>query len=521
MTVSDISSGPLPGRPHDAQFGGASSPNGSPENGSKASPPVSPGPTSPPPPSLSFGAHAAALIRVGLPLALSQLSEMAMGVTDTMLLGGLSVEALAVGGISNNFFLTTMVIFQCLLGGIGVMLAHSRGAQDHGKDVLHDGRSVMSAGFALAVMGFVPCFIILLFAGKLFAAIHEPVEVIAQGTTFIHILLWSLLPDLTLIGLCRVALPALGAERILLWVMPIMAVCNGILNGALIHGWFGLPAFGMYGSALATTLTSWAVGIALVVLCLMRPSLRAVMEPVRVRWPVLKELLRLGLPMMASAASEILLFQITTLQAGELGTQSLAAHQVALNTASLLFMVCLAIGQAANIRVAYWRGAGRMGQAKRTAITALGLVLAWTILTGCVLFIMPDVIARLYFTGPPPNPHTFAVATTLLRIAGIFQIVDGIQTVCGGALRGCGDVNGPMIIGICTYGFVGIGLGTWLAFHRHFGVEGLWIGLAAGLGMTSIALGIRLWRVLKRLSHDDPPPAAQQPEVQESGVQVA
>ncbi|QDH15639.1 MATE family efflux transporter [Oecophyllibacter saccharovorans] len=450
-----------------------------------------------------FAAHAAALVRVGLPLALSQLSEMSMGVTDTALLGGLGVEALAVGGLSNNFFMTTMVIFQCVLGGVGVLLAHSRGAADHGKDVLHDGRSVLSAGLALALMAFVPCFILLLFAGKLFACLHEPATVVTQGTKFIHILLWSLLPDLTLIGLCRVTLPALGAQRILLWTMPAMAICNGLLNATLIQGWFGLPPLGLFGSALATTITGWTIGIVLVGLCWLWPSVRAVMELVRVRWPVLKELLRLGLPMMASAASEILLFQITTLQAGELGTQSLAAHQVALQTASLLFMVCLAIGQAANIRVAYWRGAGKMVQAGRTAVTALALVLVWTCLTGLILFIMPQAVARLYFWGNAASTPTFAVAVSLLRIAGIFQIVDGLQTVCGGALRGCGDVNGPMLIGIGTYGVGGIGLGTWLAFHCHYGVRGLWIGLAVGLGLTSIALGIRLWRVFKRLIREE------------------
>lgn len=460
---------------------------------------MTPSHTSSSSPQTAFSSHAWSLFRVGLPLALSQVSEMAMGVTDTILLGSLGVEALAVGGIANNFFFTTMVTFQAILGGVGVLLSHSRGAEEHGRSAAYDSRQVMSAGFALAVLVFIPCLIILLFSGQLFALIGEPTEVVQHGNDFIHILLYSLLPDLALIGVCRVALPSLGYESLLLWVMPLMAVLNGLTNATLIHGWFGFPAYGLFGSARATTLTGWVIGLALLGLCLCRPALRKVMKLVRVKWSVLKELLRLGGPMMASAASEILLFQITTLRAGQLGTHSLAAHQVALNTASLLFMVCLAIGQAANVRVAYWRGAGRMDQARRATLSALALVLVWTLATGLLLFFLPDVIARLYYTGAPPDEATFNTTTLLLRIAGIFQIVDGIQTVCNGALRGCGDAMMPMLIGIVSYGVVGIGLGSWLAFNCHYGVEGLWIGLASGLGVTAVALGYRLYRVLQHV----------------------
>lgn len=441
-------------------------------------------------------AHARALIRVGLPLALSQLSEMAMGVTDTILLGSLGVEALAIGGLANNFFFTTMIIFQCLLGGAGILLAQSRGAQDHGHDVLHDGPSVMNATVVLAVLAFIPCLVILLFAGRLFAHIGEPEDVIMQGNSFIHVLLFSLLPDLALIGVLRVALPSLGAERLLLWIMPAMAVVNGLTNATLIHGWFGLPALGMFGSALASTLTGWAIGIAMVFLSMRQSGLRDVMRLAPVRLSVLGALLRLGFPIMASAASEILMFQIVTLLAGKLGMSSLAAHQVALNTVSLLFMVCLAIGQATNVRVAYWLGAKRPHEARRSAMTALGLVIMWTVLTGILFLGFPSVVARLYYTGKPPDAQTFATTVLLLKIAGLFQLVDGVQTVCGGALRGCGDVWAPMMIGICSYGLVGLGLGSWLAFNCGTGVEGLWIGLAAGLAVSCLGLGARLYYLL-------------------------
>lgn len=447
---------------------------------------------------IPYSRHVVSLIRVGLPLALSQVSEMAMGVTDTVLLGGLGVSAVAIGGIANNFFFTTMIIFQAVLGGVGVMLSHARGAHDHGHDITHDGRSIMSAGFMLAVLAFIPCFLILSFSHWLFGMMGEPAEVMNESVRFITILLYSLLPHIVILGVFRVALPSLGAETLLLWIMPVMALCNGVTNAALIHGWFGLPAYGLFGSARATTLTGWAIAIAMIVLCWHRPEVRAVMRLAPVKLAVMKELSWLGLPMMASAAAELLMFQITTLRAGSLGTQSLAAHQVALNTGSLLFMVSLSIGQAANVRVAYWRGAGRMVQARRSAAMAVVLVLVWSFTTGTVLELFPGSIVHLYFWGGPVDEGTVKMTIMLLKIAGIFQIFDGLQTVLGGALRGCGDVYFPMLLTIGSYGIVGLGLGEYLAFYQHDGVVGLWLGLAAGLAVAALVLGGRVYRVMNR-----------------------
>lgn len=455
-------------------------------------------------PAVGMSVHIRTLIQVGLPLALSQLSEMAMGVTDTILLGSLGVDAVAIGGISNNFFFTTMISFQAVLGGVGVLLSHARGGVEHGHGEGHDRRSIISAGTVLGLLAFIPCLILLLCSSRIFGLMGEPFMVTEQGGQFINVLLYALLPNLVLLGLCRVALPSLGAESLLLWTMPAMALCNGVLNAALIHGWLGLPAYGLFGSAHATMLTGWAMSLVLLLLCLWRPSLRGLLRPVRVRWPLLKELLILGLPMMITAASELLLFQITTLNAGRLGTRSLAAHQVALNTISLFFMVCLAIGQAANVRVAYWRGAKKTAEACRASSGALLLVLGWTIMTGLVLMLMPEVVARLYYTGAPPDVGTFTTTVLLLKIAGIFQIVDGVQAVCNGALRGCGDTFIPMVISIVSYGVVGIGLGYWLAFRWGYGVQGLWIGLAAGLGITAFALGGRLYLLLYRTAATQP-----------------
>ncbi|MFT8957062.1 MAG: MATE family efflux transporter, partial [Gluconobacter oxydans] len=148
--------------------------------------------SSPPTDPTTPRSHALALLRVALPLALSQLSEMAMGVTDTILLGGLGVTEVAIGGLSSTFFFTTMVTFQAILGGAGVLLSHGRGAEEHGR-TSHDGRSVMSATLMLAIAVFIPCALLLAFSKTIFGAIGEPAEVVTHGSRFIDILLLSLL----------------------------------------------------------------------------------------------------------------------------------------------------------------------------------------------------------------------------------------------------------------------------------------------------------------------------------------
>ncbi|WP_240775201.1 MATE family efflux transporter [Neokomagataea tanensis] len=354
----------------------------------------------------------------------------------------------------------------------------------------------MSATVTLAFLVFIPCFTLLWCTHGLFALLGEPTAVISEGGHFVRILLSALFPNLVLLGVLRVILPSLGAATLLSWTMPLMAIANGLTNAGLIHGLFGLPRMGLFGSATASALTGWTVTLILLALSLCHPRVRHVLKPQLFPRHVLGRLISLGFPMMMGAAAEILMFQITALRAGQLGTNSLAAHQVAINVTALLFMVSLAFGQATNMRVAYWRGAGQRSQARRATLIGLALVMTWSLLTSILLLMWPEKIIGLYFRSTPPTPEALALMSVLLKIAGVYQIVDGTQTVCNGALRGCGDTFTPMLIAFGCFGFIGVGFGGWLAFQNHMGVEGLWIGMASALAATSLGFAVRLRRVL-------------------------
>ncbi|GBQ15536.1 MATE family efflux transporter [Swaminathania salitolerans] len=445
------------------------------------------------------GLHLRALIRIAAPLSFSQLSEMAMNVTDTVLLGGLGATALAVGGMTTNLFFCTFITFQAALGGASILIARARGrAYSAGRD-LEDLSGIVTSGVVLALLLCLPVLAILLPVGPLLSFFDEPAFIVSQGSRFMHLLLWALVPNLVIIGLLRIVLPAFGAERLLLWTMPGMAVLNGVLNASLIHGHFGLPALGLWGSASATIVTGWSVALLLLVLAKRQAHLRPHLRLTRPDPAAIREMLRLGLPMMGATGAELLAFQMTGLHAGALGAVASASHQIALSVTSTAFMISLALSQAVNIRVAYWLGAGRPGAATRSVLGAILLVLCWTSFTAFILLAYPEQIARLYVD--PASHDASAViplAATLLRIAGLFQILDGVQCVCSGALRGCHDTFMPMVFMIATYVPVAIFGGDWLAFHRGLGAVGLWVGLASGLGLLSLILSVRLFLILRR-----------------------
>lgn len=454
-----------------------------------------------------WGQHLRALVKIAAPLSFSQLSEMAMNVTDTVLLGGLGATALAVGGMTTNLFFCTFITFQAALGGASILISRARGRAFAAQGAVEDLSGIVSSGVVLALLLCLPVLAILLPAGSVLQFFNEPSQIVSQGSHFMHLLLWALLPNLVVIGLLRIILPAFGSERLLLWTMPGMAVMNGFLNAGLIYGHFGLPRLGLWGSACATIVTGWSVAFLLIVLARRQAHLKRHLRLTKPDYKSMIEMLRLGLPMMGATGAELLAFQMTGLHAGSLGAVSSAAHQIALSVTSTAFMISLALSQAVNIRVAYWLGAGAPAAALRTTLGALSLVVVWTCFTATVLLFFPEYIAGLYIDAHSADAaQVMPIAVSLLKIAGVFQILDGVQCICSGALRGCHDTLMPMVLMVLTYVPVAIFGGDWLAFKAGYGAIGLWMGLAAGLGILSVLLSVRLFMTFRRLlAHQKPP----------------
>ncbi len=438
-----------------------------------------------PPAAGSYPQHLRQTLAISAPIAAALLSEIAMGLITTVMLGGLGDRALAAGAFSTNVFITGLLVLQGVLTGVGVLAANRLGA---GQPEAVPG--LYWSGVLLAVLLAAPLFAVMSAPAGLWRAAGQAPALAADVADYLHVLRWAVPAGVVGVGMMRQFLPAIGLQRVLLWVLPAGVVLQAGLTRLLIGGGFGLPAYGVAGAAAATVITLSVVAGAMLAVLHSR-GFRLFVRLSRPRVAVLRALLAIGLPVAATVAVEAGLFLATGMLAASLGQVVLAAHMIALSVASVTFMVPLAISQAANVRVATESGAGRPAAARRAGIVAILLGAGFMAASALTLSLVPRVIVDLYIAPDAATAGAVALGASLLRVAGVFQLFDGTQVVAGGALRGLQDVRVPMVL--ATFGYWGIGFwaGWVLAFRCHLGAVGLWWGLCAGLAVVAVCLTVR------------------------------
>ena len=437
----------------------------------------------------SFGRHLGETVRIAAPIASALLAEMAMGLTDTVMLGSIGDAALAAGGLGANIFFTCLIILQAVLSGVSVLAARALGAGRNGEVP-----GIYWSGVLLAGVLGSGLFLLMSFPRGLLAAAGEPSALVQDVTQYMHVLRWGVPAGMVGIGMMRQFLPAIGLQRVLLWVVPSAVVLNAALNWVLIHGLkigagLVIPAFGLRGSAAATAVTMTFLAGCMLALLHGRRRWRVFVRPALPRWAVLRGLMGIGIPVGLTVTVEAALFLATGFLAGGLGRVVLAAHMIAISVCTTSFMVPLSIAQTANVRVAFAVGAGRPLDARRAGFAAIVLAVAFMSATALVFTRLPGLIVGAYL-GPLTiaNSATVALAVSLLRVAGLFQLVDGAQVAAAGALRGLHDTRVPMLLAALGYWGIGFWAGRWLAFDRGLGAVGLWWGLLSGLAVTAVCL---------------------------------
>ena len=269
---------------------------------------------------------------------------------------------------------------------------------------------------------------------------------------------------------------------------------NVFWNDALIHGRYGLPELGAVGVGYASAITTWTMLALLVLAFAVVPALRryGVLHAEGPDRAVLKSLLRVGVPIGGTLFVEAGLFGATALLVGRLGPTALAAHQVALQLASITFMAALGIAIAGSVRVGLATGAGDATGARRAGWTSIALCVAVMTASALAFTFFPRPLIGLFLDlDAAESAPVVALATGLLGLAGLFQLFDGLQAGAGGALRGLKDTFAPMVIALATYWGLGLTTGAWLAFGRGYGAAGLWTGLIVGLAAAGLALAAR------------------------------
>lgn len=423
------------------------------------------------------------MVRLALPVATVQVGFMFMGVVDTIMVGHVSARDLAAVALGNLYFFLAASFGLGTLFSLDPLVSQAFGAGD--REGIARG---MQRGFVLAAGLAVVASLLLIPGRPLLTFLRQPTEVVPIAADYALVSIPGVLPFYGFIVL-RQSLQSMGRVAPIVVVILLANLANVFFNWALIFGHMGMPAMGAVGSGWATTLSRWLMLVLL--LAVAWPLLRGYLRPLRpealARGPLLA-MFRLGAPIGVQFFLEFGVFGVIGIFIGWLGTVPMASHQVAINLASLTFMAAVGITQATTVLVGQAVGAGDPARARRSAGAGLLLVGGVMSLTGVLFLTLPELLARIYST----DMVVVGLAATLIPVAGIFQVFDGLQAVASGVLRGVGDTMAPMVVNILGFWLIGLPISLYFGFRAGFGAVGLWWGLAAGLAAVSLFLLIRV-----------------------------
>ncbi|MBC8155452.1 MAG: MATE family efflux transporter [Bacteroidetes bacterium] len=438
-------------------------------------------------------------LRLSIPIIIAQLSVVLMGVTDNLFVGRLlGGTALGAAGLANSL---SFLVSSVGVGSLTVVAALVSQARGQGDAVAVN--RLYRAGLLVALLLSIVSGLASVWLAFNFELIGQTASVSALAEPFMLILSASIVPLLLFIAI-RQLCDGLAEPRVAMAITLLALGLNALFNYVLILGVGPFPALGLNGSATATLLSRVFMAVSIWVYVYRASVFRpyfTVMESARGIGAPLAEsartILRLGLPGGLTFFFEVATFSIAAIMVGWLGDDWLAAHQIAINVASTTYMMATGISAAGAIRIGAALGSGNRELIFRAGVAAFMLSIALMGAAGLVLLTVPGWLVGLYI-DPLREPAVYALAPTLVVIAGIFQLSDGIQVVAVGALRGLSDVNVPTLITLFAYWVVSLPVSYALCFWLNMDAVGIWIGLLFGLTVAAVLLTIRFFRLSRR-----------------------
>ncbi len=437
----------------------------------------------------TFKDHINATIKLGIPLVLMQITFMLISVTDTIMLGWLGVTQLAAG------VLAFQIVFIVLIFGLGLsaalmpLVSEAAGRNDTQAVRRSVRMGLWVLGIAVSLL-MIPLF----FSEEILIALGQKPELAKLAQGYINIAQWSLIPAFLLTGL-RNFLASLEHTRVILIITLLMAVINAMLNYALIFGNFGAPRLELQGAAIATVAINVFGFISIVFYIhfsrFSRPYeiFKRLWVP---EWPAFRELIKVGLPISLMIFFEAGLFSAAAFMIGWIGTVELAAHGIAIQIASISYMIPLGFSQAASVRVGNAVGRSDREGIRLAAKAVMSVSIAMALVSASIFLLFPDFLVQLFLDDENKDATAvLAYAVPLLYVAAAFQIFDNIQVASSGNLRGLKDTHTPMIIAAISYWPIGLTVAYVLAFPLGFGGVGVWGGLVVGLAVAGLLLTLR------------------------------
>ncbi|CAM1340714.1 MATE family efflux transporter [Tenacibaculum amylolyticum] len=431
-------------------------------------------------------------LRIAYPVMLGQLGHVLVGLADNLMVGKLGAAPLASVSLANG------LVFVFLSLGIGFsfaitpLIAEADGEQDKKK-----GKTIFEHGiFITIILGFIICFM-LLASQPAMHYMKQPNEVVELAKPYYQIIAFSMIPLMVFQGFKQFA-DGLSLTKYAMQATILANVINVFFNYVLIYGKFGFPAMGVAGSAVGTLISRFIMVGFMIYIIRTRKEFTDFVTRFsfnNIKKSILKKIYKLGYPTALQMWFEVTLFASGIFIAGILGTNSQAANQIALNLASMTFMIAVGLGVTATVRVGNQKGLKNYKELRRIALSIFLLMIIIDLLFAFGFILFKDILPTYYVD----NQEVISTAATLIIIAGFFQLSDGIQVVVLGALRGLQDVKIPMRITFIAYWVIGFPICYFLALHTDLKSKGIWIGLLIALTASAIMLYLRFNKLTQKL----------------------
>ncbi|RAU83092.1 MATE family efflux transporter [Pontibacter arcticus] len=443
----------------------------------------------------TYKEHFSKNFTLAYPVIMSQLGHILVSVADSLMVGQLGTTPLAASSLGNSIFMITMVFGLGISFSITPLIAAAEGRKNYTRISL-----LLLNGLVSNVLVGVFLFIAGYFFSPYITLLDQPEDVVALAIPYMNVLFLSMVP-LMVFQAFRQFAEGLSLTREAMYISIVANVLNVFLNYVLIWGIFGLPELGMVGAA-------WATLISRVIMALMMGGWVLYNKRFEIFWHFLRlrhlsflhmyRIFKLGLPISGQMIFEMGAFSFSAIMIGWIGTKELAAHQIAINVASVTYMMASGIAAAATIRVSNLKGLRNYFDMRMAGISSFVMAIIFMIISGLLMVVAKDFIPGLYID----DPEVIQIASVLLIIAALFQISDGVQVVGLGALRGLEDVQIPSLISLLAYWAVGLPVGYVLGFKAGFGASGIWAGLLLGLTVAAVLMYLRFKWLSTKLIRD-------------------
>ena len=433
-------------------------------------------------------------LKLAVPLALTQLGQIAMMTTDLAFIGRLGDGAVAAAALAHTIFFVSFTVGMGLVSAVSPLAAQAHGARNP-----HRVRRSLRVGLWAAFLISLPVMAFPFWGEQILLALGQSPAAAALAQQYLFGLVWSILPALWFMAI-RGFMSAINRPEPILWITLAAIPTNALLVYLLLYGEWGLPRLELFGAGLATSMVNFAMFLAGLWFAARRRPFRKyhVLGHIwRIDWLLMRQLVILGTPISISFLLEYGLFGAAGLLMGLISTTALAAHQIALQIAAILFMVPFGIGMAATVRVGHAVGRRDAAAVRRAGFIATGLGIGFMSAMTLVVILGRFAIAQI-FLGEGADAAAELTATLLL-VGATFFIADGIQTIASGSLRGMSDTRVPLLFATVSYWLIGFTLACGLGFRTPLGAVGVWIGLSCGTLVYATLLLLRFRLLASRL----------------------